>query len=287
MPDDSLLIQWYPGHMAKTRRRMEEDLKLVDLLCEVIDARIPVSSRNPDLSAIIGAKPRLIIFNRSGQADPEQNRRWMSRFQEQGVPALETDCKTGAGISAFPSAARAVLKEKLRRYAEKRQSGRPIRAMVAGVPNVGKSAFINRVAKRKTAKVEDRPGVTRGRQWVNVDAGLELMDTPGILWPKFEDERAGLHLAFTGAIRDDVMDLEGLSSKLMEFFAARYPDALRARYKIEPEAGQPGWALLEAAARKRGFLVSGGNADLERMARTLLDEFRDGKLGRFTLEPLE
>jgi ribosome biogenesis GTPase A len=177
MPDDSLLIQWYPGHMAKTRRRMEEDLKLVDLLCEVIDARIPVSSRNPDLSAIIGAKPRLIIFNRSGQADPEQNRRWMSRFQEQGVPALETDCKTGAGISAFPSAARAVLKEKLRRYAEKRQSGRPIRAMVAGVPNVGKSAFINRVAKRKTAKVEDRPGVTRGRQWVNVDAGLELMDT--------------------------------------------------------------------------------------------------------------
>jgi ribosome biogenesis GTPase A len=182
---------------------------------------------------------------------------------------------------------RAVLKEKLQRYAEKGQAGRPIRAMVAGVPNVGKSAFINRVAKRKTAKVEDRPGVTRGRQWVNVEDGLELMDTPGILWPKFEDESAGLHLAFTGAVRDDVMDIEGLASKLMELFAAQYPDALRARYKMEPQTEQPGWALLDTAAKKRGFLVSGGNADLERMARTLLDEFRDGKLGRFTLESPE
>ncbi len=177
-----------------------------------------------------------------------------------------------------------MLKEKLQRYAEKGQTGRPVRAMVTGIPNVGKSAFINRVAKRKTAKVEDRPGVTRGRQWVNVEAGLELMDTPGILWPKFEDEKVGLHLAFTGAVRDDVMDLEGLAAKLMELLSARYPDALRARYKFEPEAGTPGWALLEAAAKKRGFLVSGGEAALDRMSRTLLDEFRSGKLGRFTLE---
>jgi ribosome biogenesis GTPase A len=284
MADDSLKIQWYPGHMTKTRRRMEEDLRFVDLVCEVIDARIPVTSRNPDLAALIGEKPRLIIFNRSGQADPEQNKRWMSFFRERSVPALETDCRTGFGISAFPAAARRVLKEKLQRYAEKGQAGRPVRAMVAGVPNVGKSAFINRVAKRKTAKVEDRPGVTRGRQWVGVDAGLELLDTPGILWPKFGDETVGLHLAFTGAVRDDVLDLEGVAAKLMELLSRRYPDALRARYKVEPEAETPGWALLEEAAKKRGFLVSGGEADLDRMARTLLDEFRSGKLGRFTLE---
>ena len=197
---------------------------------------------------------------------------------------LETDSKTGAGINRFPSAVRSILKEKLEHYAQKGQVGRTVRVMVAGVPNVGKSTFINKVAKRKSAKAEDRPGVTRGRQWVTVENGLELLDTPGILWPKFEDEMVGLHLAFTGAVRDQVIDAESLAFALMEVLAERYGDALEARYKIKPEEGQKGYELLEQAAKRRGFLISGGEPDLERMANVLLDEYRGGKLGRITLE---
>ncbi len=277
-------IQWYPGHMTKTRRQMEADLKLVDLICEVIDARIPIASRNPSLAEIVGQKPRLLIFNRSGQADPAESRRWMAWFKANHIPAIETDCKTGQGVGGFAPAVRSVLKEQIARYAARGQKGRPIRVMVAGVPNVGKSAFINRVAKRKSAKVADRPGVTRGRQWVTVDTDLELLDTPGILWPKFEDPTVALHLAITGAIKDAVMDVEGLAANLMTLLADRYPQALTARYKLETVEGLEGWQLLEAAARKRGFLISGGEVDIERMANILLDEFRGGKIGRFTLE---
>jgi len=271
--------------MTKTRRMIEADARLVDVVCEVIDARIPESSRNPDLDAMVGRKPRLIVLNRADQADAAATRLWTDHFRRQGLAVLETDCRSGAGIGRFAPAVRALLKDKLEAYAAKGQSGRTLRAMVVGVPNVGKSTFINRVSKKKSAKVSDRPGVTRGKQWVTVDGGLELLDTPGILWPKFDDEETGLHLAFTGAVKDDVVDVETLSMRLMELLAARYPAQLRERYRLSWEGEPPaGHMLLEAAARNRGFLASGGETDTERMARILLDEFRGGKLGRFTLE---
>lgn len=279
-----MTIQWYPGHMTKTRRMMQEQLKHVDLLCEIIDARIPVSSRNPDLDEIAKGKPRMVVMNRAGQADPGMNRAWIAYYKKMGVFVLEVDSKSGAGVKAFPGAVREMMKEKIALFAAKGQVGRPIRAMVVGVPNVGKSTFINQVAGRKSAKAENRPGVTRGRQWVNLGGGLELMDTPGILWPKFEDEQVGLHLAFTGAVRDEVTDVEMLAFSLMELLAKEYGATLEARYKIDPDPDVPGYALLEQAARKRGFLISGGEVDLERMANVLLDEFRGGKLGRITLE---
>ena len=280
-------IQWYPGHMTKTRRMIEADLKLVDLVAEVIDARIPQSSRNPDIDELVGRKPRLIVLNRADQADPAMNRAWGKWFRSRGCAVLETDSKTGAGVNQFSNVVKEALKEQIARWREKGQVGRPVRVMVVGVPNVGKSTFINKVARRKSAKAQDRPGVTRGKQWVAVDAGLDLLDTPGILWPKFEDQEVGRRLAYTGAIKDDIMDVEELGCTLMEELAARYPQALTERYKLTPEPDTPGWELLEAAGRKRGFLISGGEADLERMARVLLDEFRGGKLGRFTLEAPE
>ena len=278
-------IQWYPGHMTKTRRQMENDVKLVDLVVEVVDARIPISSRNPDIDAMVGDRPRLIIFNRADQADPAITERWVAWFRQRRCDVLETDAKSGRGVGQFSSAAKQVLKDKLVAWKAKGQIGRPIRAMVVGVPNVGKSTFINKVAKRKSAKASDRPGVTRGKQWVSVDAGLELLDTPGILWPKFEDEITGLHLAFTGAVKDEVTDVEGLACALLELLRERYPKALEERYKLEVNADSiQGWELLEQCARKRGMLISGGEVDTERMSKVLLDEFRGGKLGRFTLE---
>lgn len=277
-------VQWYPGHMTKTRRMIESDLKLVDLVAEVIDARIPVSSRNPDLNALIGSKPRLIVLNRADQADPLGNQLWTKRFQAQGFHVLETDSKTGKGVNQFPITVLSALSDQIARWREKGQVGRPVRVMVVGVPNVGKSTFINKVARKKSAKAGDRPGVTRGKQWISVGAGLDLLDTPGILWPKFEDQTVGRNLAFTGAVKDEIMDTETLACYLMETLAARYPEALTARYGISGFDGAKGWELLEAAAKKRGFLVSGGEPNTERMAATLLDEFRSGKLGRFTLE---
>lgn len=278
-------IQWYPGHMTKTRRQMENDVKLVDLVAEVVDARIPVSSRNPDIDTMVGDRPRLIIFNRADQADPVMSAHWMAWFRGKGYGVLETDAKSGKGVSQFSAAAKNVLKDKLVAWKAKGQVGRPIRAMVVGVPNVGKSTFINKVARRKSAKASDRPGVTRGKQWVSVDAGLELLDTPGILWPKFEDEITGLHLAFTGAVKDEVTDVEGLACALLELLQERYPKALEERYKLEVNSDSiQGWELLEQCARKRGMLISGGEVDTERMSKVLLDEFRGGKLGRFTLE---
>ena len=284
-------IQWYPGHMTKTRRQIEADLGQVDMVAEIVDARIPISSRNPDIDALVGAKPRLIVLNRADQADPAGNRAWAQAFQGQGHAVLETDAKTGKGVSRFSAVSKELLREQIERWRAKGQVGRPVRAMVVGVPNVGKSTFINQVAKRKSAKAGDRPGVTRGKQWVTVDAGLSLLDTPGILWPKFEDERVGRHLAYTGAVKDDIMDVETLACHLMDDLARRYPDALRERYKLElpqrqeeQDAVAYGYELLRAGAGKRGFLISGGEADTERMARILLDEFRGGKLGNFTLE---
>lgn len=281
-------IQWYPGHMTKTRRQMEADLKHVDIVVELVDARIPISSRNPDIDALCGDKPRIVMLNRADQADPQMTKIWTNYFiKERGMQAAAVDSRSGAGVGQMVSLSQNALKEQISKWREKGQVGRPVRAMVVGVPNVGKSTFINKLARRRSAKAGDRPGVTRGKQWVSVDKGLELLDTPGILWPKFEDETTGLHLAFTGAVKDEVTDVEGLACALLELLRDRYPRVLSERYKLTDLAGKQGWELLERGARKRGMLISGGEADTERMAKVLLDEFRGGKLGRFTLEAPE
>ncbi len=285
--DKRMNIQWYPGHMTKTRRMMEENLKLVDAVCEILDARIPISSRNPDIDAICGNKPRMIILNRIDLADPQMVRVWSDYFKHQGLAVVATDCKTKRGINGFLPAIRALLAEKLQRYAEKGQVGRPLKIMIVGIPNVGKSTFINQISGRKGAKAENRPGVTRGKQWVTVDQGLLLLDTPGILWPKFEDPEVGMRLAYTGAVKDDIIDIETLACSLMRMLWIRYPDAIRARYKIDMPEEAEGWELLEAAGRKRGYLVSGGEVDLERMAKVLMEEYRSSKLGKFTFETPE
>ena len=277
-------LSWFPGHMTKTRRMVASEIGSMDAVCEIIDARIPRASRNPDLDELTAGKPRIVVLNRVDQADPKATKQWAAWFRAQGYAVMEVDAKSGAGVKQFAPAVRTLLADKLRAYEEKGQIGRVLRVMVLGIPNVGKSTFINKVSGRKTAKAEDRPGVTRGKQWVPVDKTLELLDTPGILWPKFEDPNVGVRLGFTGAIRDDVMDMEDLASRLMAYLGAHYPEALTERYKIAVEPGEPGWELLEKAGRKRGFLMSGGEVNTERMARILLDEYRAGKLGRFTLE---
>ncbi len=278
-------IQWYPGHMTKTRRLIGENLKYVDAVCEILDARIPVSSRNPDLDELAKGKPRLILLNRVDLADASVTQAWSKYFADKGMAVLESNAKSGAGVSRFGSVLRELLSEKLEKYAEKGMAGRPIKVMICGIPNVGKSTFINKVAGRTAAKAENRPGVTRGKQWIAVpDAGVDMMDTPGILWPKFEDKRAGLHLAFTGAVKDDILDVETLACFLMEVLSDKYPKALETRYKIEVSSEMTGLDLLTAAGKKRGFLISGGEVDYTRMANVLLDEFRAGTLGRITLE---
>ena len=260
--------------MAKTRRMIAAEMGNMDAVCEIVDARIPLSSRNPELDELTAGKPRIVVLGHVDQADPELTKRW----------AIEVDAKSGAGIKQFVPVVRTLLKDKIAAYEAKGQVGRVLRLMVLGIPNVGKSTFINKVSGRKAAKAEDRPGVTRSKQWVPVDKTLELLDTPGILWPKFDDPAVGIRLAFTGAIRDEVLDIEELAMRLMGFLGTHYPSALAERYKITVEDGEDGWALLNKAGRKRGFLISGGEADTERMSRILLDEYRGGKLGRFTLE---
>ena len=280
-------LSWFPGHMTKTKRMIVSEIKNMDAVCEILDARIPISSRNPDIDEMTAGKPRLVVLNRVDQADPAQTKRWAAHFRQKGYAVLEANATGGVGTQQFAAAVRELLKEKLAAYVEKGQIGRTVRVMVLGIPNVGKSTFINKVAKRKTAKAEDRPGVTRTKQWVPVDNTLELLDTPGILWPKFDDTSVGMHLAFTGAIKDDVMDLEELASLLMEYLGRHYADIVSERYKITIEEEDSGYDLLTKAGRKRGFLMRGAEVDTERMARILLDEFRGGKLGRFTLETPE
>jgi ribosome biogenesis GTPase A len=282
--DDRMNIQWYPGHMTKTRRNMEEDLKLVDAVCEIVDARIPISSRNPDIASICGNKPRMVILNRIDLADPNMTSRWSNYLKAQGFAVLCTDCKSRKGIDRFVPTVQELLAEKLARYAERGFVNKPLKLMIVGIPNVGKSTFINQIAGRKGAKAENRPGVTRGKQWVTVDRGLLLLDTPGILWPKFDDEEVGRRLAYTGAVKDDVVDIETLACHLMAMLHRRYPEALKERYKIDLPQGTPGYELLEEGARKRGFLLARNELNTERMARILLEEYRSCKIGRFTLE---
>ena len=281
--NDKINVQWFPGHMAKARRMMTESVKLVDAVCEIADARIPISSRNPELDGLLAGRPRLLVLNRTDLADPAVTKLWTAQFRAEGVPVMETDARSGKGVSGFQSAVRALLSDKLAALEAKGQGGRPIRAMVVGVPNVGKSTFINKLAGRKAAIASDRPGVTRGKQWISV-GGLQLLDTPGLLWPKLDGENVGEHLAFTGAVKDQILDVEALAAHLMKWLAERYPALLTARYKFEPDPDAAGWELLERAARKRGFLVSGGEVDTERMANILLDEFRGGVIGRISLE---
>ena len=286
MDENKMNIQWYPGHMTKTRRQIEADLKQVDAVCEILDARIPISSRNPDIDAICANKPRLVVLNRSDLADWEATKRWMQHFRSKGLTPIATDCKSRKGIGDFQPAVRNVLKEKLERNAA-RGMNKPLRIMIVGIPNVGKSTFINQISGRKGAKAENRPGVTRGKQWVTVDSGLLLLDTPGILWPKFEDPKVGMKLAFTGAVKENIMDMEELACHLMEVLWKYYPQVIKDRYKIDMPEETPGYILLEEAGRKRGFLVSGGEVNTERMAKVLVDEYRSGKLGVITLEEPE
>lgn len=281
---EKMNIQWFPGHMTKAQRMIEENIKMVDAVCEIVDARIPYSSRNPDIDRLSGDKPRLMILNRVDLADPKVTQRWKKYYQDQGFSVMETDAKSGKGVNGFVPAVRELLSDKLKEYEAKGQIGRTLRVMILGIPNVGKSTFINKVAGRKAAIAGDKPGVTRGKQWINIDAGLDLLDTPGILWPKFDSQEVGEMLAITNAIKADVLDKETLGANFMLRLRAYYPEALKERYKFDPDPDANGFELLEQAAKKRGFLISKGEYDIERMANTLLNEYHDGKLGRLSLE---
>ena len=281
---EKMNIQWFPGHMTKAQRMIEENLKLVDAVCEILDARIPRSSRNPDIDRLAGEKPRLVILNRCDLADPAVTARWKRYFEAQGLAILETDAKTGRGVNGFAPAIRRLLADKIKEYEAKGQVGRPLRVMILGIPNVGKSTFINKVAGRKAAIAGDKPGVTRGKQWINIDSGLDLLDTPGILWPRFDSQKVGEMLAITNAIKADVLDKETLGANFMLRLRQMYPQAIVDRYKFQPDPEMNGFELLEQAAKKRGFLVSRGEYDIERMANTLLGEYHEGKLGRLSLE---
>ena len=281
---EKMNIQWFPGHMTKAQRMIEENLKMVDAVCELLDARIPRASRNPDIDRLAGDKPRLIILNRIDLADPAITARWKRYYEANGFSVLETDAKSGKGIGGFAPAVRRLLADKLKEYESKGQVGRTLRVMILGIPNVGKSTFINKVAGRKAAIAGDRPGVTRGKQWINIDSGLDLLDTPGILWPRFDSQEVGEMLAITNAIKADVLDKETLGANFMLRLREMYPKAIEERYKFTPDPDMNGFELLEQAAKKRGFLVSRGEYDIERMANTLLGEYHEGKLGRLSLE---
>lgn len=282
--DEMQNIQWYPGHMTRTRRRIQACLPLIDAVAEVVDARIPLSSRNPELDTLTSGKPRLVILNKEDMADETATAGWMDWFREQGTAVMAADCKGGKGVGQFIPLLRRLLADKIAQWTAKGMPGHPVRVLVAGIPNSGKSSFINRLAKGGRAKVEDRPGVTRDQRWFNAGGGVELLDTPGVLWPKFEDQTVARRFAFTGAIRDQILDGEGLACALLDLLRERFPDALRGRYRLAGELPSPGYALLEEIARRRGMLIAGGEADTERAATMLLDEFRAGKLGRITLE---
>lgn len=285
MPSDN--IQWFPGHMAKTRRLITENLNQVDVVIELRDARIPYSSKNPEIARLCASKPILTIMNKSSLADPVANEKWAKYAKENGLSFLFTDCITSQGISSITPALKELLAEKLQRYEDKGMSGRAIKAMIVGIPNVGKSSLINRLCKSKKAKVENRPGVTLTKQWVPTSIGIDLMDMPGVLWPKFEDKKVGENLAITGAIRDKVLNLDEISLFLLDRLSKRYPELLAKRYNIK-DARQvkelTPFELFELIGKKRGMLISGGEVDYDRVAIMLMDEFRSAKIGRITLE---
>lgn len=277
-------IQWFPGHMAKTRRMIKESLPLVDAVVEIIDARVPVSSRNPELGKLIEEKTRIIVLNKSDMADPSATEKWLKYYKENNIPAISADCKSGKGIKSFVPLVKTVLIDLIEKRKLKGMVGRPLRLMIVGIPNAGKSSFINRMANSRRTKVEDRPGVTRTKQWVKVSEQIELLDMPGVLWPKFEDPAVGEKLAFTGAVKDDILDTEALAIRLLTYILQMYPDNLSERYKIEITPLDDGISIFDKIARKRGMLISGGEINGERASIMILDEFRSAKLGNITLE---
>ena len=279
-------IQWFPGHMAKTRRLMKANLPLVDVVVEITDARVPASSRNPEMKNLVGGKPRVVVLNKCDMADEALTAEWIEYYHANGVKAIVMDCRSGKGLNKLVPTVKEVMKKELEKRAAKGMEGKPIRIMVVGIPNVGKSSFINRVAGGKRTKVEDRPGVTRGKQWVTLEKGIDLLDMPGVLWPKFDDKTVGEHLAFTGAIKDDILDTELLAMRLADLLNREWHSLLCERYKLTDEetADIEPYDLLSLIGAKRGMKVSGGDVNTERTAAMLLDEFRGGKIGRITLE---
>lgn len=279
-------IQWFPGHMTKTKRQIQSSLKLVDAVAEIIDARIPVSSRNPDLAKLVQNKPRVILLNKCDMANQTATKMWIDYFKKQSLVAIPVDCKSGRGLDKFAPAVNTVMSHKIARLKEKGMVNPTIRIMIVGIPNVGKSSFINKMVKKNRAKVEDRPGVTRGNQWYTIAKNLEMLDTPGVLWPKFDDKTVGEHLAFTGAVKDQILDIELLAVRLLDFIKELKPADFITRFKLENEdiKNIDSYELLKMIGKKRGMLVSGGEIDTERAAIMLLDEFRSAKLGRITVE---
>lgn len=282
-------VQWFPGHMAKTKRKIESQLKLIDAVAVILDARVPYSSCNPDLRSIINNKPRIAVLNKCDMADPRETKKWLNYFRNSNVSAIAVDCKSGKGLNAFIPTVKNVLADKIKIWLSKGMTGRAVKVMVVGIPNVGKSSFINKMSKQNRAKVEDRPGVTRGNQWFTVGKGFELLDTPGVLWPKFDDQSVGEKLAYIGSIKDDITDTETLASRLLLYLRDNSSDSLCSRYKLNQEEIKDfrGYELLEAIGKKRGMLISGGEINTERAAIMVLDEFRSATLGKITLDKVD
>lgn len=279
-------VQWFPGHMAKTRRTIKESLPLVDAVTEIVDARVPLSSRNPEIEEITENKPKIVILNKCDVADNESTKKWIDYFNSKGIFAMAADCRSGKGLNDYRPLVKKVLKDKIESNNQKGMSGKALRIMVVGIPNTGKSSFINRMAGKSRAKVADRPGVTKQNQWFVIGDGIELLDTPGVLWPKFDDPNVGNKLAFIGSVKDEIMDCETLAVRLLDVLVKNYPDRLRERYKIDNFEEAESYEVLEMIGRKRGMLVSGGEVNTERAANTLLDEYRAGKLGKITLDEI-
>lgn len=277
-------VQWFPGHMAKTRRLIKESLSRVDCVTEVLDARIPLASRNPEIGDITAGKPRIILLNKCDLADEAVTSEWIKYFRSKGAEAMAVDCRTGKGLNNYHSLVRRVLADKIKANNDRGMVGKALRVMVVGIPNTGKSSFINKMAGRVRAKVADRPGVTTSNQWFNIDSGIELLDTPGVLWPKFDDPVVGDKLAFIGSVKDTVLDVETMAVRLIDTLRTGYPERLRERYKIDDFDGLQSWEILELIGRKRGMLISGGEVNTERASVMLLDEYRGGRLGRISME---
>ena len=277
-------VQWFPGHMAKTRRLIKECLAQVDLVAEIVDSRIPESSRNPEIAQMLGNKPHIILLNKCDMADDNATKQWISYYKNIGITALSVDCRSGKGLNRFSPAVKDILKEKIEKNISRGMVGKPLRIMVVGIPNTGKSSFINRMAGSSKAKVADKAGVTRSNQWFAIGNGLELLDTPGVLWPKFDDAAVGDKLAFIGSVKDTVIDIESLAARLIEVLKKDYPDRLAERYKISDFDNLQVFEIMDLIGKKRGMLISGGEIDYERVSVMLLDEFRGGKLGKITFE---
>ena len=278
------IVQWFPGHMAKTRRLIKESLSLVDGVTEIIDARIPYSSSNPELKELINNKPRIVLLNKCDLADKNTTNQWVEYYKKKGVRAIPVDCRTGKGLNNYIVAVREVLKDVIKKNEDRGMPGKALRIMVVGIPNTGKSSFINRMAKSAKAKVADKAGVTRNNQWFAIGNGIELLDTPGVLWPKFDDQTVGDRLAFIGSVKDEILDIETLAVRLLEVMKVDYPERLSERYKISNFSDKEAWEVLEMIGKKRGMMIRGGEIDTERVSVMLLDEYRGGKLGTISLE---